>query len=128
MSHSGTIKKLFESKGFGFITQDDGNDDVFFHVKENRDLEGCKEGDAVSFDCEWDHRKSKYRCTNVCLKGGGGDGGGGGGNAREKDKRRWNQTSLGSRLKRWEKRNPKQQAYHEAKLRVMDACLHLEIE
>merc|ERR1712060_560729 len=78
MSTSGTIKKFFEDKGFGFVTPDDGGDDVFVHVKDNPDLEGCQQGDAVRYDAEWDDRKGKYKGKNLSVSGGGGGGGGGG--------------------------------------------------
>jgi CspA family cold shock protein len=48
----GTVKWFNESKGFGFITQDDGGADVFAHYSEIKG-DGFKtlaEGDAVSFD------------------------------------------------------------------------------
>lgn len=78
MSSSGTIKKFFEDKGFGFVTPDEGGDDVFVHVKDNPSLEGCQQGDAVTYDAEWDDRKGKYKGTNVEVSGGGSGGGGGG--------------------------------------------------
>ena len=78
MASTGTIKKFFEDKGFGFITPDDGGEDVFAHVKECPDLEGDRQGDAVNYDTKWDDRKGKYNATNLSTKGGGGGGGGGG--------------------------------------------------
>lgn len=65
MSSSGTIKNFFQEKGFGFVTPDDGGDDVFVHVKENPELESCQQGDAVYYDAEWDDRKGKYKGTNL---------------------------------------------------------------
>merc|ERR1719491_820688 len=82
MSESGTIKKFFEDKGFGFVTPDAGGDDVFVHVKDNPCLEGCQGGEAVNFDSEYDDRKGKYKGTNVSLTGGGGGGGGGKGGGK----------------------------------------------
>jgi len=57
MSSTGTIKKFFEDKGFGFITPDDGSEDVFAHVKECPDLDGAQPGDAVNYDTKYDDRK-----------------------------------------------------------------------
>ena len=62
MSRSaGSIRVFFEDKGFGFVTPDDGGEDVFVHVKENPDLEGASQFDACTFDKEWDDRKGKSR-------------------------------------------------------------------
>ncbi len=48
----GTIKKLIADKGFGFITVDGEEKDLFFHGNELKDakFEELKEGDRVSFD------------------------------------------------------------------------------
>ncbi len=44
----GTIKKLVSDKGFGFITQDSG-DDIFFHVTELQSGT-ANEGDKVEYE------------------------------------------------------------------------------
>mmetsp|Transcript_82769 Transcript_82769/g.250945 ORF Transcript_82769/g.250945 Transcript_82769/m.250945 type:complete len:110 (-) Transcript_82769:199-528(-) len=78
MAKTGTVKKFFEDKGFGFIAPDDGGDDVFIHVKDLVNGDGLSQGDLVTFDTEWDDRKGKYKGSNCSLKSGGGGGGGGG--------------------------------------------------
>jgi len=47
---NGTVKFFNESKGFGFITPDDGSKDVFVHA--NNLNETIREGDKVSFEVE----------------------------------------------------------------------------
>ncbi len=49
---TGTIKKLIEGKGFGFIAVEGQEKDLFFHAKELSGVtfEELKEGDAVSFE------------------------------------------------------------------------------
>jgi CspA family cold shock protein len=49
---TGRIKKIVRDKGFGFITPDDGGDDVFFHrsrVAAKVQFEDLREGDEVQF-------------------------------------------------------------------------------
>lgn len=49
----GTIKKLVQEKGFGFISQPQG-DDVFFHhsAVENRGFEDLQVGQSVEFQID----------------------------------------------------------------------------
>jgi len=48
----GTIKTLIAGKGFGFITVDGEEKDLFFHGNELKDVkyEELKVGDRVSFE------------------------------------------------------------------------------
>ena len=46
----GTVKFFNQSKGFGFITPDSGEKDVFVHA--NNLIDNISDGDNVSFDLE----------------------------------------------------------------------------
>ncbi|RPG64579.1 MAG: cold shock domain-containing protein [Flavobacteriaceae bacterium TMED121] len=46
----GTVKFFNQSKGFGFITPDSGDKDVFVHA--NNIIDNISDGDKVSFDLE----------------------------------------------------------------------------
>ena len=49
---TGTVKWFNESKGFGFITQDNGGPDVFVHFSaiQSAGFKVLKEGQKVTFD------------------------------------------------------------------------------
>ena len=51
---TGTVKWFNESKGYGFITQDDGGADVFVHYRsiQGSGFKTLKEGQQVTFDVE----------------------------------------------------------------------------
>lgn len=48
--HEGTVKFFNETKGFGFISQSNGNEDVFVH--NTGLLDNVRENDTVVFDIE----------------------------------------------------------------------------
>ena len=48
--NNGTVKFFNESKGYGFITPDDGSKDIFVHA--NGLIDDIREGDKVSYDTE----------------------------------------------------------------------------
>ncbi len=61
---SGTVKWFNDSKGFGFISQEDG-DDVFVHhtAIQGEGFKSLSEGDKVEFETEKGERG--YKASNV---------------------------------------------------------------
>jgi CspA family cold shock protein len=51
---TGTVKWFNESKGFGFITPDDGGKDIFVHFSaiQGEGFRTLSEGQAVSYEIE----------------------------------------------------------------------------
>lgn len=66
--NKGTVKWFNAEKGFGFISNDEGGDDVFVHFSAIN-IDGFKtlnEGQKVCYDTEADPRNSsKLRAVNV---------------------------------------------------------------
>ena len=57
----GTVKFFNTTKGFGFITPEDGSKDVFVHISavERSGLGYLNDGQKVSFDVQQDTRGPK---------------------------------------------------------------------
>ncbi len=65
---NGTVKWFNESKGYGFISNDEGGDDVFVHFSSivGNGFRTLTEGQKVTFDVEPDPKNSsKMRAVNV---------------------------------------------------------------
>ena len=66
--YKGTVKWFNASKGFGFIANDEGGEDVFVHYSSiaGDGYKSLTDGQKVSFDMEADKRNtSRMRAVNV---------------------------------------------------------------
>ena len=64
-----TVKWFNAEKGFGFIANDEGGDDVFVHFSaiQTDGYRTLDEGQKVAFEVETDPKNpSKLRAANVC--------------------------------------------------------------
>ena len=67
---SGTVKWFNETKGYGFISADDGSGDVFvqFSAIQGTGFRTLAEGQKVSYETETDPKNpAKLRAVNVCA-------------------------------------------------------------
>jgi CspA family cold shock protein len=62
----GTVKWFSEEKGYGFISPDDGGEDLFVHYTGVRGtgFRSLKEGQKVTYDLTYG-REGRTRATNV---------------------------------------------------------------
>ena len=62
---TGTALRWNEQRGFGFISPEDGSDDVFVHASAITDGEMLKPGAAVSYTLSVDERSGRECATDV---------------------------------------------------------------
>ena len=67
MRQTGTVKFFNTTKGFGFITPDEGTSDIFVHISavEQSGLATLDEGKKVSFETEPDPRGKGPKAVNL---------------------------------------------------------------
>jgi CspA family cold shock protein len=66
---TGTVKFFNTTKGFGFITPDEGGKDVFVHISdvERSGLSGLADGQKVSFESQPDPRGKGPKAVNLSV-------------------------------------------------------------
>ena len=67
MRQSGTVKFFIQSKGFGFITPDEGGKDVFVHISavERSGVGTLDEGMRITFETQPDPRGKGPKAVNL---------------------------------------------------------------
>lgn len=64
---TGTVKFFAQDKGFGFITPDDGGQDVFVHISAIGFGEALKDGQKVRYEVGQDRKTGKSKAENVSV-------------------------------------------------------------
>ncbi|NVD41904.1 cold-shock protein [Ensifer sp. HO-A22] len=62
---TGTVKFFDQEKGFGFITPDNGGQDVFVHVSALNGATFRRDGQMVSYELGQDRKTGKSKAENV---------------------------------------------------------------
>ncbi|MGO4441297.1 cold-shock protein [Rhizobium sp. RAF56] len=70
MSSKGTVKFFNTDKGFGFITPDSGEKDIFVHVSalQASGMQSLREGQQVTFDTEPDRMGKGPKAINIEVR------------------------------------------------------------
>lgn len=65
----GTVKWFSSEKGYGFIKNDEGGEDVFVHFSgiSGEGYRSLEEGQQVTFDIETDPKNNKPTAVNVWV-------------------------------------------------------------
>ena len=61
----GTVKWFNATKGYGFITPENGGQDVFVHISAVQAGESLRDGTKVSYDIGQDRKTGKSKAENV---------------------------------------------------------------
>lgn len=64
---TGTVKFFNDDKGFGFITPDNGGQDVFVHISALERGSSLREGDKVRYEVGQDRKTGKSKAENVSV-------------------------------------------------------------
>ncbi len=69
MRFGGSIKFWNADRGYGFATRDDGNGDVFLHIRELRDreIDALPQGTRVEFEIGPNARTGKTEAHDVIM-------------------------------------------------------------
>ena len=68
--YNGTVKWFNADKGYGFISNDEGGEDVFVHFSSivGEGYKSLTEGQKVTFETQTDPRNGKLRAINVSAQ------------------------------------------------------------
>lgn len=64
---TGIVKFFAQDKGFGFITPDDGGQEVFVHISPVSFGAAPKDGQRVRFEIGQDRKTGKSKAENVSV-------------------------------------------------------------